>query len=89
MVPKRFKVHKWQVFEEKVALWAKPDLSITGFVDHLNTTKDKTDYLLLITSIYVDDKELNGSQPVVSIQSKGDGFHFFVNNEYQERRTLF
>ncbi|KAL9268149.1 Beta-galactosidase 3-like protein [Drosera capensis] len=83
---KDFKALQWLVFEEKAGLWAEADFTITGFVDHINTTKDKTDYLWLTTSFFVDEKELslkNASRPVLSIQSKGHAVHAFLNKELQ------
>lgn len=40
---------KWDVFKKQVSIWEKPDFVMNGFVDHLNTTKDSTDYLWYTT----------------------------------------
>lgn len=40
---------KWDVFREQVGIWGKSDFVMNGFVDHLNTTKDSTDYLWYTT----------------------------------------
>lgn len=39
------KVSKWEVFVEKPGIWGDADFTHKGFVDHINTTKDTTDYL--------------------------------------------
>lgn len=43
------KALQWEVFVEKVGIWGKADFAKSGFVDHLNTTKDMTDYLWYTT----------------------------------------
>lgn len=40
---------QWDVFTEKAGIWGDADFSKKGFVDHLNTTKDSTDYLWYTT----------------------------------------
>lgn len=39
------KTLKWDVFKENPGIWGKADFVKHGFVDHINTTKDTTDYL--------------------------------------------
>ncbi|XP_024019187.1 beta-galactosidase 10 isoform X2 [Morus notabilis] len=77
---------KWEVFVEKAGIWDQADFVKNGFVDHINTTKDTTDYLWYTTSIYVDENEgflKKGSQPVLLVESKGHALHAFVNQELQ------
>ncbi|GAB4835526.1 Beta-galactosidase 10 [Ancistrocladus abbreviatus] len=83
---KDLKVPQWEFFVEKAGLWAEADFNKTGLFDHINTTKDTTDYLWYTTSLYVDEKErfiTNGSQPVLLVESKGHALHAFVNQELQ------
>ncbi|GMH13104.1 hypothetical protein Nepgr_014945 [Nepenthes gracilis] len=80
------KVLQWEVYVEKAGLWAEADFNNTGFVDHINTTKDTTDYLWHTTSLYVDEKEAflrNGSKLILSVESKGHALHAFVNQKFQ------
>lgn len=57
MVPEKLKVYSnpsigsgpWQVYMEKVGLWDKPDFVLFGLEDHINITKDTTDYLWYAT----------------------------------------
>lgn len=46
---KDLQVSKWEVFVEKVGIWGDADFVGKGFVDHINTTKDTTDYLWYTT----------------------------------------
>lgn len=39
----------WQIFTEKVGVWGQADFIKNELVDHLNTTKDTTDYLWYTT----------------------------------------
>ncbi|CAA6663846.1 unnamed protein product [Spirodela intermedia] len=57
----------------------KADFSNQGFVDHINTTRDSTDYLWYTTSLHVDESELlgNGTYEVLVVESKGHGVHAF------------
>lgn len=40
---------KWQVFSEKPGIWGEADFVKNELVDHINTTKDTTDYLWYTT----------------------------------------
>ncbi|KAL8171772.1 hypothetical protein V2J09_023576 [Rumex salicifolius] len=82
------KASKWQVFAEKPGLWAQAEFTKTSLVDHINTTKDTTDYLWYTTSINVHENDISlkdGSLPTstLSIESKGHGVHVFINKKYQ------
>ncbi|KAH9717180.1 Beta-galactosidase 10 [Citrus sinensis] len=77
---------KWEVFKEIAGIWGEADFVKSGFVDHINTTKDTTDYLWYTTSIIVNENEeflKNGSRPVLLIESKGHALHAFANQELQ------
>ncbi|XVF61084.1 hypothetical protein PTKIN_Ptkin08bG0100900 [Pterospermum kingtungense] len=83
---KGLKALKWDIFVENAGIWGVPDFTIDGFMDHVNTTKDATDYLWYTTSIFVDEKEeflKKGGRPVLRIESKGHALHAFVNHELQ------
>ncbi|CAM8885522.1 unnamed protein product [Rhodiola kirilowii] len=77
---------QWEIFTEKAGMWGKPDIVKHGFVDHINTTKDTTDYLWYITRLDVSKNEvflMNGSQPMMVVESAGHALHVFVNGELQ------
>lgn len=42
---------QWETFMEKAGVWGKADFVTNGFVDHINTTKDSTDYLWYTTRL--------------------------------------
>ncbi|OMP01194.1 hypothetical protein COLO4_12094 [Corchorus olitorius] len=77
---------KWDIFVENAGIWGVADFTTNGFVDHINTTKDTTDYLWHTTSITVGENEeflKKGSRPVLLIESLGHALHAFVNQELQ------
>ncbi|KAL2928162.1 Beta-galactosidase 3 [Bienertia sinuspersici] len=79
---KKSKPLQWEVFVEKPGIWEKPELNKIGFVDHINTTKDTTDY----SGLNVGSNGIflkNGSIPVLSVKSKGHAVHVFVNQKLQ------
>ncbi|XP_059656325.1 beta-galactosidase 10 [Cornus florida] len=83
---KDLKSLKWEVFVEKAGIWGEADFVRNGFVDHINTTKDTTDYLWYTTSVQVDENEeflRKGSQPMLLVESKGHALHAFVNQKLQ------
>uniref|UniRef100_I1NTV5 beta-galactosidase n=2 Tax=Oryza glaberrima TaxID=4538 RepID=I1NTV5_ORYGL len=75
------KVDGWSIFREKYGIWGNIDLVRNGFVDHINTTKDSTDYLWYTTSFDVDGSHLAGGNHVLHIESKGHAVQAFLNNE--------
>ncbi|CAL5368849.1 unnamed protein product [Camellia sinensis] len=91
-VNKDLKGLQWEVFVEKAGIWGEADFVKNGFVDHINTTKDTTDYLWYTTrrilngSLHVDENEeflKKGSQPMLVVESKGHALHAFVNQKLQ------
>ncbi|KAF8716504.1 hypothetical protein HU200_026289 [Digitaria exilis] len=84
MVPESLHVSKpdrWSIFKERPGIGGKKYFIQNGFVDHINTTKDSTDYLWYTTSFSVDGNSSKGSNAVLNIDSKGHGVHAFLNNE--------
>lgn len=84
MVPESLQASKperWSIFRERTGIWGKNDFVRNGFVDHINTTKDSTDYLWYTTSFSVDGSySSKGSHAVLNIDSNGHGVHAFLNN---------
>uniref|UniRef100_A0A7N0U170 Beta-galactosidase n=1 Tax=Kalanchoe fedtschenkoi TaxID=63787 RepID=A0A7N0U170_KALFE len=77
---------QWEVFIEKTGIWGEADFVKRGFVDHINTTKDTTDYLWYTTSLNISKNEeflKKGSQPMMLVESAGHAVHVFVNHELQ------
>ncbi|XP_076901301.1 beta-galactosidase 3-like [Bidens hawaiensis] len=83
---KDLKASNWEIFVEKAGIWGEADFTVNGFVDHINTTKDTTDYLWLTTRLFVDENEeflKKGNKPTLLIESKGHALHAFVNGILQ------
>ncbi|KAE8709943.1 Beta-galactosidase 3 [Hibiscus syriacus] len=75
----------WDIFVENAGIWGVSDFTKNGFVDHINTTKETTDYLWNTTSIIIgeDEEFLKKANHPVLIESKGRALHAFVNQELQ------
>ncbi|KAH7685340.1 Beta-galactosidase protein [Dioscorea alata] len=77
---------QWDIFMEKAGIWEEPDFVKEALVDHINTTKDSTDYLWYTTSLHVDEHEdflYAGSKARLILESKGHAVHAFINQELQ------
>ncbi|OVA19360.1 D-galactoside/L-rhamnose binding SUEL lectin domain [Macleaya cordata] len=79
---------KWYVFMENAGVWGEADFATNGFVDHINTTKDTTDYLWYTTRlvVHVNENERflsNRSRPMLVVSSKGHALHAFVNQKLE------
>lgn len=85
--PKRdIKSLQWEVFKETAGVWGVADFTKNGFVDHINTTKDATDYLWYTTSIFVNKEEeflRNRGAAMLLVESKGHAMHVFINQKLQ------
>ncbi|KAM3319362.1 beta-galactosidase 10 [Capsicum chacoense] len=85
--PKRdIKSLQWEIFKEGAGVWGVADFTKNGFVDHINTTKDTTDYLWYTTSISVDKEEdllRNSGTAMLLVESKGHAMHVFINQKLQ------
>nr|GEZ38686.1 beta-galactosidase 10 [Tanacetum cinerariifolium] len=83
---KDMKAVSWGIYVEKAGIWGEPDFTRNGFVDHINATKDTTDYLWHTTRLTVDENEeflTNGNNPMLLIESKGHALHAFANGILQ------
>lgn len=56
---KDLKPLSWEIYVEKPGIWGEADFTKNGFVDHINTTKDTTDYLWYTTRFVSNSKALN------------------------------
>ncbi|MCD9641017.1 Beta-galactosidase 10 [Datura stramonium] len=85
--PKRdIKPLQWEVFKETAGVWGVADFTKNGFVDHINTTQDTTDYLWYTTSIFVNEEEeflRNRGTPMLLVESNGHAMHVFINQKLQ------
>ncbi|XP_027149362.1 beta-galactosidase 16-like [Coffea eugenioides] len=65
---------QWSEFKEVVPTFEETTLRSNSLLEHMNTTKDRSDYLWYTVS--VDSSE---TQPVLSVDSLGHVLHAFVN----------
>ncbi|KAL8166954.1 hypothetical protein V2J09_008453 [Rumex salicifolius] len=74
----------WEMINEPIGVWSGDNLTVQGILEHLNVTKDSSDYLWYCTRVYVSDEEIslmkrNGVNARLTIDSMRDGVHIFVN----------
>ncbi|KAJ0972667.1 hypothetical protein J5N97_020626 [Dioscorea zingiberensis] len=76
----------WMAFKELIGLWNKNSFSAPGILEHLNVTKDTSDYLWYITSVNISAEDVfywkeKGVLPLLKINSMRDVVRVFVNGE--------
>lgn len=86
------KTLKWDVYKENAGIWGNADLVKHGFVDHINTTKDTTDYLWHTTRFVSIQNQINAYHqlkclltiaiyfPAVAVNGKGLAEQFLPCN---------
>uniref|UniRef100_M1AJ25 beta-galactosidase n=1 Tax=Solanum tuberosum TaxID=4113 RepID=M1AJ25_SOLTU len=70
---------KWEQFEEVIPQFDATTLRSDVLLEHMNTTKDVSDYLWYTSSIQQDSME---QQSTLSVKSLGHVLHAFVNGEH-------
>ncbi|KAG6742697.1 hypothetical protein POTOM_053619 [Populus tomentosa] len=76
----------WLTAKEPITLWSEENFTVKGILEHLNVTKDESDYLWYFTRIYVSDDDIafwekNKVSPAVSIDSMRDVLRVFINGQ--------
>ncbi|KAJ4715242.1 Beta-galactosidase [Melia azedarach] len=97
MVPEKFQSSEsspdkdsklnWEVYNEMVGIWGQANLVQNRLHEHLNVTKDASDYLWYTTRIHVSEDEeffKTGKQPTLEIESEGGAQWIFVNDKLIE-----
>ncbi|KAM5561886.1 hypothetical protein ABKV19_022461 [Rosa sericea] len=59
-------------------------VSVIGFLDQLNITRDSSDYLWYTTSVDISPSESfprGGKHPILTVQSAGNAMHVFINDQ--------
>ncbi|XP_057766259.1 beta-galactosidase 9 isoform X2 [Salvia miltiorrhiza] len=77
----------WEIFKEPIGVWSASNFTYQGILEHLNVTKDKSDYLWYTTRIYVSNEDIqfweeNHLSPVLTIDSVRDLVYIFVNGQF-------
>ncbi|XP_028947706.2 beta-galactosidase 9 isoform X2 [Malus domestica] len=81
-----FITESWMTVNEPVGVWSENNFTVQGILEHLNVTKDQSDYLWHITRIFVSEDDIsfwekNNISPAVSIDSMRDVLRVFVNGQ--------
>ncbi|KAI3706213.1 hypothetical protein L6452_23807 [Arctium lappa] len=76
----------WMSFKEPIGVWGDDNFTVQGILEHLNVTKDQSDYLWYITRIYVSDEDIafwkeNAISPSLTIDSMRDLVRIFINGQ--------
>ncbi|KAJ8755478.1 hypothetical protein K2173_019276 [Erythroxylum novogranatense] len=76
----------WMTLKEPVCIWSENNFTAKGILEHLNVTKDQSDYLWHFTRIYVSDEDIafwekSKVSPAIQIDSMRDVIRVFVNDQ--------
>ncbi|KAK6930695.1 Glycoside hydrolase 35, catalytic domain [Dillenia turbinata] len=76
----------WRSLKEPIDVWSENNFTVQGILEHLNVTKDVSDYLNYITRIYISDEDIlfweeNKVVPMLTIDRMRDLVHIFVNGQ--------
>ncbi|KAJ1426068.1 Glycoside hydrolase, family 35 [Sesbania bispinosa] len=76
----------WMTTKEPINIWSRSSFTVEGIWEHLNVTKDQSDYLWYSTRIYVSDGDIlfwreNDIQPKLIIDGVRDILRIFVNGQ--------
>ncbi|KAL9325195.1 hypothetical protein ACSQ67_005840 [Phaseolus vulgaris] len=76
----------WMTTKEPLNIWSKSSFTVEGIWEHLNVTKDQSDYLWYSTRISVSDSDIlfweeNDVRPKLTIDGVRDILQIFVNGK--------
>ncbi|CAN4120826.1 unnamed protein product [Withania somnifera] len=76
----------WMTLKEPLGVWGDKNFTSKGILEHLNVTKDQSDYLWYLTRIYISDDDIsfweeNNVSPTIDIDSMRDFVRIFVNGQ--------
>ncbi|KAJ3701565.1 hypothetical protein LUZ61_005270 [Rhynchospora tenuis] len=79
--------NNWLSYKEPMGAWGNNSFTAEGILEHLNVTKDVSDYLWYITRFNISDEDVefwkeNGTSPSLSIGKSRDVVRIFVNGHY-------
>ncbi|KEH36209.1 putative beta-galactosidase [Medicago truncatula] len=76
----------WETYDEDLSsLDESSRITAAGLLEHLNVTRDTSDYLWYITSVDISSSESflrGGHKPNINVQSAGHAVHVFVNGQF-------
>ncbi|KAB1213622.1 Beta-galactosidase 9 [Morella rubra] len=76
----------WMTIKEPIGIWSENSFTVQGILEHLNVTKDRSDYLWYTTRIYVSDDDISyweekEVKPMLTIDSMRDVLRVFINGQ--------
>ncbi|KAH1236768.1 Beta-galactosidase 9 [Glycine max] len=76
----------WMTTKEPLNIWSKSSFTVEGIWEHLNVTKDQSDYLWYSTRVYVSDSDIlfweeNDVHPKLTIDGVRDILRVFINGQ--------
>ncbi|XP_050372236.1 LOW QUALITY PROTEIN: beta-galactosidase 9-like [Argentina anserina] len=76
----------WMSMKEPIGIWSEKNFTVTGILEHLNVTKDCSDYLWHLTRVFVSDDDISFWEeskisPAITIDSMRDVLRVFVNGQ--------
>lgn len=77
----------WNSVKEPIGVWSNSNFTFRGILEHLNVTKDRSDYLWYTTRIHISDDDIsfwkdNQLSPVLTIDSMRDLVYIYINNQF-------
>lgn len=77
----------WMTVKEPIGVWSENNFTVQGILEHLNVTKDTSDYLWRMTRIQISDEDIafweaNDGTPSLIIESMRDVVHIFLNGQF-------
>lgn len=73
----------WSWYKEHAGIWGNNSFTSPGLLEHINTTKDTSDFLWYTTSIYVEenDPSIQENEVLLSLVSLGHAALVFINKQ--------
>ncbi|XP_050219902.1 beta-galactosidase 9 isoform X1 [Mercurialis annua] len=76
----------WVTVKEPISLWSKNNITAEGILEHLNVTKDESDYLWYFTRIYISNDDIafweeKEVHPALTIDGMRDVLRVFINGQ--------
>ncbi|XAR62547.1 Beta-galactosidase [Bertholletia excelsa] len=77
----------WMTIKEPIGAWSEANFTVRGILEHLNITKDISDYLWYMTRFYVSEDDIsfseeNSVEPSLIINSMRDAVCIFINGQF-------
>ncbi|KAK8580862.1 hypothetical protein V6N13_143921 [Hibiscus sabdariffa] len=86
MLPTNSKMFSWEAYDEDISsLGESSRITAPGLLDHMNVTRDNSDYLWYTTSVDISPSESflrGGQKPTLNVDSAGHALHVFINGQF-------